>query len=227
VQTDFAGFGDAAFGVSLQPDGKIVAAGSTVTVAGGEDFGVARYLADGSLDPTFGGDGLVSTDFFGWEDRITDVAVQPDGRLAVSGQISRDPGTADQNSDVAVARYQSNGHLDTTFGSGGAVTTDFGSFFDDAIGMAVQGDGRIVVSAPFLDSSGLTAAVARYETDGDLDPTFSDDGIAVTPASTTTDDSGAVALQPDGKIVVATGTNAGQSQSGPVFGFLVLRLTAT
>jgi uncharacterized delta-60 repeat protein len=227
VRTDFAGFGDSAFAVSVQPDGRIVAAGSAVTVAGGEDLALARYLSDGSLDPSFGADGLVSTDFFGWEDRITDVVAQPDGQIVVSGRISRDPGTADQNSDVAVARYLSSGDLDTSFGSGGAVTTDFGSFFDDAIGLAVQDDGRIVVSAPFVDSSNLTAAAARYETDGDLDPTFSGDGLAVTQAPTTTDDSGGLALQADGKIVVAAGTNAGQSSEGPVFGFLILRFTAT
>jgi uncharacterized delta-60 repeat protein len=227
VKTDFAGFGDSAFAVAVQPDGRIVAAGFTVTVAGGQDFAVARYLADGRLDSSLGGDGLVSNDFFGWEDRITDLVVQSDGRIAVSGQISRDPGTADQNSDVAVARYRPNGDLDSSFGSGGAVTTDFGSFFDDANGMAVQDDGRIVVSAPFYASSNLTAAVARYETDGDLDATFSGDGVAVTQASTTSDDSGGLALQSDGKIVVATGTNAGQFPEGPVFGFLMLRFKAS
>jgi len=219
VLTDVGGFGAFGYTAALQPDGKIVAAGYTNAVDTSEDFAIARYLEDGTLDPSFGSGGLVTTDFTGWEDRITGLAIQTDGKIVAAGRASVAPGGADQKSDVGLVRYQSDGNLDSSFGHSGKVKTDFGSYFDQAQGVGIQADGQIVVASPFLGESGSTAAVARYDINGLLDASFGVGGIARTHARTSSDEAGGLALQPDGKIVVA-----GPADTGPAdFGFLALR----
>ncbi len=124
VTTDFAGDGDLAFAVALQPDGKIVAAGRSSF-----DFALARYNADGSLDPTFGTGGKVTTDF-GFDEAFA-VALQPDGKIVAAGYA-----VVGSSLDFALARYNADGSLDPTFGTDGKVTTDFGNF-DEALAMAL------------------------------------------------------------------------------------------
>ena len=119
--------GSYAFDVALQPDGKIIAAGTVfVNFDPGEssntDFALARYNPDGTPDATFGNGGQVSTDFLGLEDDAFSVLIQPDGKIVAVGSAN-DPATF---YDFAAARYFSNGTLDTTFGVAGKVHTDFG-----------------------------------------------------------------------------------------------------
>src|SRR5436190_3170372 len=118
VTTDFGGRGDAALAVAVQPDGKLVAVGnSSASGVFNVDFALARYTSNGAPDPVFGSGGVVLSDFGSTIDAASDVIVQPDGKLVVDGTSSR---------DFAVARYNSDGSLDPSFGSGGLVTTDFG-----------------------------------------------------------------------------------------------------
>src|SRR5262249_28255379 len=139
VATDFGGLEDGAFGVALQADGKIVAAG-WASVAGGADFALARYNADGTLDDSFGTHGKVTTDFASSFDVGEALIVRPDGKIVVVGSTSPTLGVI----DFAVARYNADGTLDSGFGSGGKVTTDFGAE-DTAHAVALQADGKIVV----------------------------------------------------------------------------------
>jgi uncharacterized delta-60 repeat protein len=195
VTTDF---GSAAHGgvngLAIQANGRILAAG------GSGDFALARYRRDGSLDQSLDADGRVTTDF-GRDEVGQDVVVQPDGKIVLIGTSVEDgPG-----GDWALARYNSDGSLDESFGSGGKVLTDLG-VASNAYAVALQEDGRIVVAG----NSGAPAifvgdvALARYEVDGSLDPSFGDGGIVILdlgdPAS-----GGAVDLvvQADGAIVVA------------------------
>jgi uncharacterized delta-60 repeat protein len=146
--TDFGEF-DLASGVALQGDGKIVAVGG----AGG-DFGLARYNPNGSLDASFSGDGRQTTDFlFGAGDSASDVAIQANGRIVAVGLASG--GATGQ--DFALARYNPDGSLDTSFSGDGRKRTSFGAF-DIANGVALQGDGRIVAVG---DGNG-EFALARY-----------------------------------------------------------------
>src|SRR6266487_6929602 len=140
VTTDFGGRGDFGLAVAVQSDGKIVAAGNSSTVGGpfSVNFALARYNTDGSLDPTFGSGGTILTSFGGTVSAAADVVVQPDGKIVAVGIAG---------SDFGVARYTASGTLDPTFGSGGLVTTDFGGF-DQANGVALQADGKIVVVGP-------------------------------------------------------------------------------
>jgi uncharacterized delta-60 repeat protein len=219
VLTDFGGFGAFGYAVAIQPDGKILAAGYTNMVDTLEDFALARYLEDGTLDSSFGSGGLVTSDFRTWQDRITGLAIQADGKIVAAGRASVAPGGEDHKSDVGLVRYEPDGHLDSSFGHSGKVQTDFGSYFDQAQAVAIQNDGRIVLSSPLVGENGSTAAVARYDINGLLDASFGVGGIARTHARTSGDEAGGLALQPDGRIVVA-----GPAATGPAeFGFLALR----
>src|SRR5262249_17534115 len=118
VTTNFglpAGAGSAA----VQPDGKLVVAG-TIAQNGRNDFALARYNTDGTLDAGFGVGGKVTTDFFDGYDVATGVVIQLDGKIVVGGTVGTDP-----FADFGLARYNSNGTLDTTFGTGGKVNASF------------------------------------------------------------------------------------------------------
>ena len=207
VRTDFAGNIDQANAVVVQSNGQIVAAGSSFSSSKTvEDFIVARYNANGSLDKRFGKNGKITTDFFHNVDVINALAVQPDGKIVVAG-FAQLAGTGGTPRVVAVARYRSDGQPDTTFGNGGAITTSFGGNFASASAVMVQPDGKIVVAGtvdfnPDLPTSGLDFALARYNANGTLDATFGKGGKVVFDFFGSFDQANAAVLQPDGKIIV-------------------------
>ncbi len=182
--------------VAVQADGKIVAVGQ-VGAGSVEHFALVRYKTNGLLDPSFDGDGKVTTPFgapFGSLAGANAVAIQPDGKIVAAGwKLAND-------SRFAVARYMPNGALDTSFSGDGKVVTTMGSY-DTAYSVAIQADGRIVVAG--AAEVGLTRfALARYDTFGVLDPTFGSGGKVITQIGA---DGGAasVGIQSDGKIVAA------------------------
>src|SRR5438094_5788098 len=216
--------GSYAFDVALQPDGKIIAAG-TVFVAfdPGEssdtDFALARYNPDGTPDATFGNGGQVSTDFFGLEDDAFSVLIQPDGKIVTVGSANN-PATY---YDFAAVRYLSNGTIDTTFGIAGKVSTDFGDQnFDRAHSAALQRDGRIVAAGFAISQNGgvQNFAVARYTSSGVLDTTFSRDGKTEIDFGSCCQSAYQVLLQSDGKIITVGYANTEDSDSD----FLLARL---
>jgi uncharacterized delta-60 repeat protein len=189
--TDFGGF-DAANGVAIQADGKIVVVGRGGT---GGNFALARYNPNGSLDPSFSGDGKQTTDFEG-SDRANGVALQANGKIVAVGR---------GRGDFALARYNPNGPLDPSFSGDGRQTTDFGGS-DEGSGLALQADGKIVgVGAA---GAGGDVALARYNPNGSLDPSFSGDGKQTTDFGGP-DAAYGVAVQADGKIVAAGGGGTG------------------
>jgi uncharacterized delta-60 repeat protein len=193
VFVDFAGRPNAAFGVAIQQDGKIVAVGDVQVSAGVQRFAVARFDRDGTLDTTFGGNGKVTTGFTGGEDGARDVAIQADGRIVAVG-------TSDLG-EFALARYDIDGKLDPTFDGDGRVTTALtATGFDAANGVAIDADQRIVVAGTGGNGS---FALARYDSLGTLDATFDGDGKVRTNFTGGVDTADAVAIQADGKIVAA------------------------
>lgn len=182
----------------IQPDGKIVAVGSNrdadwrVT-----DFVLARYNTDGSLDSSFDGDGKATISFAEF-DYAYDVAVQPDGKIVVSG-------SSDYKS-FALARLNPDGSLDSGFGTGGKVTSDFDGFYG-ASAIALQPDGKIVAVGSTRASTYQDFALARYNPDGSPDASFDGDGRLVTYLTSKDDVASSVALQPDGKILVGGEAN--------------------
>ena len=202
--TDFGGFNEAN-GVALQGDGKIVAVGRG---GANDDFALARYSPNGSLDTTFSGDGKQTTDFGGF-DEANAVAIQGDGKIVAVGSTDF--------SDFALARYNANGSLDTTFSGDGKQTTSFPGF-DQAKGLALQGDGKIIAVGGTGDddpSGAVDFALARYNPNGSLDTTFSGDGRQTTDFGQFEEASG-VALQGDGKVVVVGRTGGCQCSTSPM-----------
>lgn len=209
--TDFTGGADVANALAIQPDGKIVVAGSAVnTVTSDTDFGLARYNSNGTLDPSFGEGGKVITDVGALGDIVSAIALQPDGKIVVAGQSF----TA-TNFDFSLARYHANGTLDTSFGAGGKVLTDFNGNEDIAFALVIQPDGKLVVAGHAADElSDLDFALARYNPDGSLDVTFGTGGKVTTDFLTSDDQAFALVRQPDGKLLAGgAAINPDNSQS--------------
>jgi uncharacterized delta-60 repeat protein len=184
--------------LALMADGRIVIAG---------EFGtgpqLARLLPDGQPDPSLGGDGLVEVDL-GPSAVFDDVAVGPHGAIVLGGGT----GGPGPGADFAVARLLPEGSPDPAFSGDGVQTTDFGER-DEANAVAIQGDGMIVAAgttSPSCQSCYDRFAVARYRTDGELDPGFGTAGRVITKAPKGIDASASeMVLQSDGKIVVGGG----------------------
>ncbi len=156
------GADDFGFSVLVQDDGKIIVGGST-----GHDFALARYNPNGSLDTTFNGTGKVTTDFSGFADGITAMALDAStGKIIVAGYAS---GGGDR--DFAVARYNSNGTPDLTFNGTGKTTANLGPADDVANGISLQSDGKIVLAGYSFISGNKDFALARFNADGTLDTT--------------------------------------------------------
>lgn len=168
--------------VILQPDGKILAIGDN-----DGDFALTRYTAAGSLDKSFSKDGKVATDL-GILDTVSDAVLQPDGKILVLG-------TSD--SRVALARYNVDGTLDTSFSGNGQLTSTLGNS-SEGDKLLLQRNGKVVVLAT-VDGN---AALVRYNSDGSVDNTFSGDGQILTNLASTQASADAL-LQPDGRVVLA------------------------
>ncbi|HSB11392.1 MAG TPA: hypothetical protein VLM38_18030 [Blastocatellia bacterium] len=198
VHTDFnSGSSDIAYATVIQSDGKIIAAGP---VAG--NFGLARYNPDGSLDPSFGysQNGKVSIDFNGHEDLAYAMALQSDGKIVVAGYAFNQANT---NRDFALARFDGNGTLDASFGVGGRVTNDFNQGPDVVCGVAIQPDDKIVATGSAWGFAGRDFGLARYNTDGSLDPSFGAAGKVQTDFFGRDDWAWGMALTSNGRIVTA------------------------
>jgi uncharacterized delta-60 repeat protein len=203
-----------AFAVALEPgsDPKIVIAGDNPTA---EDFVVARFNSDGTPDGTFGGVGHVVTDVGGAGDTATNIVLQPDGAILVSG------GNSVGLSNSALARYLPNGSLDASFGNGGRLPLPGRRLGE---GLALQSDGKIILAG---DADGATLAapvfaLMRLEPNGNIDPSFGGGGLITTAITTQGDEAFALALQADNRIVAAGRSNA-QTNSN----FAIARYLAT
>lgn len=200
VNFQFNGGMDMGRAAILQPDGKIVVVGSSGLPGqsgGFQSFAVARLNADGSLDNTFGSGGKVLTDFGTLqEDWAQAVAIQPDGKIVVGGYT---------NAIFAIARYNTDGSLDTTF-NGGKITTDFpGSGSEYIQKVMVQPDGKILAAGIFSGSFPFEPrriALARYNPDGTPDMGFGNTGQLTVLLGSNTSFGGA-AMQPDGKLLIS------------------------
>ncbi len=184
--------------IAVQPDGKIVAVGTTTIIGGdtnipgggssyaGYDFAVFRYNTDGSLDTTFGGDGKVTASIgsdFGSREAANAVAIQPDGKIIAGGSLGE---------HFALVRFNPDGSPDNSFGSGGKVVTETGAGGVSEI--SVQPSGKIIAAG-----GGVELTVAHYNADGSLDTSFDTDGVLKVGSSGSA--ATAIAIQPDGSIV--------------------------
>lgn len=204
VVTDFNNSTDWLSSIAVQPDGKIVAIGTTNP---SNKFALARYNPDGTLDATFGNGGKVITVIANVRESAAGLLILPNGKIMISGSIDL---PSSSNSSFALLRYNSDGSLDTTFGNGGIVTTNVGPDDDQAYRLALQSDGKIVAAGRkgihfnVSEQRKGNVALARYNPDGSLDTTFGNGGTVISDFGQGLE-SYAIALiiQPDGRIIIA------------------------
>ncbi len=221
----------------LLPNGDMIAAGFLVTAFTTNpftidiDFALVRYDANGVPDPSFGSGGVAQAELASGIDRVMAVVRQPDGKLVAAGWSEREPQLPDI--EFAVARYNADGTLDSTFSGDGKLTTNFTPLADEAFDVVIDGAGRILV----VGVAGLVTfatgpadfALARFNPDGTPDLSFGPDGKQVIDFAGSTssyDIAYGAAVQADGKVVVA-GT-AGRDTGGAlgIQDFALIRLNA-
>ena len=206
VMTDLDLSTDIANAVAIQGDGKLVVVGTSYkdNDYSDEDFAIARYNSNGSLDPGFGTNGKVFTDFPGLAAVASSVVIQPDGKIVVAGGAFP---LFTFLGDFQIARYNPDGSLDASFGNGGIVTSSFPGQGSYAFALALQGDGKIIAAGTHFvnfssdDSSNTDFALERYNPDGTPDLTFGNGGRVTTDFDGFNDDAFSILVQPDGKLV--------------------------
>ncbi|MEO8042628.1 MAG: hypothetical protein ABI646_08470 [Acidobacteriota bacterium] len=203
LDTTFNGTGMAEFtagdarGVAIQPDGKIVVVGDN-GVSANLDLKVVRYNTNGTLDSTFDGDGIVETAIGAGSDIGYAVAIQPDGKIIVSGRSDTPP---TYPTSYAILRYNVNGSIDTSFGTQGIIVPQLsGNTF--AHNMVLQPDGKIVIAHNRILNGARVLVMLRYDSNGQPDAMFGIGGQVDTPVGQGVEYA-AVAMQKDGKIVVS------------------------
>jgi uncharacterized delta-60 repeat protein len=215
LTTDLGNTSEGSNAVAIQPNGKIVVAGFTLTPTNSHDFAVVRYNTDGTLDTSFDTDGKWTLNLAANQSDITtSVVLQPDGKILVGGSgatISTDA------SDFVVARLTETGALDTTFDTDGISSVSYPSL-NFLRALAIQPSGKIIAVGSTNDSKFM---LAQFQANGALDTTFDTDGIVET-TTLTTDGLYAVQVQPDGKIVAV-----GRKQVGLSTHFVVVRYLNT
>lgn len=193
---------DYAADLAIQTDGKIVVAGST-SVSINFDFVLVRYNTNGVLDSGFGNNGKVVTNFSGKSNNANAIAIQGDGRIVVGGTIS----SSIQDRDFIVARYNTNGALDTGFGVVGYVTSDFYGNADFLGRIAIQANGAIVAAGTaFITNNGSNFVLARFTANGSPDAGFGNGGKVTTNFLNHSDGASDVIIQANGQIIAAGGT---------------------
>jgi len=190
---------DEAHAVAIQPDGKIVVVGTARNI-NNYDVLVLRYISNGILDPTFGTGGVVLYNSPADDvDNGNGVVIQSDGKIVVAGERVNSSGYH----DILLLRLDGNGALDPAFGAGGATFYDTANENDLGYSVALQPDGKIVITGTHQSGSAKTdLLVLRYTSDGILDTSFGSSGVVLYGTANFADGGHAVVTQPDGKIIV-------------------------
>jgi uncharacterized delta-60 repeat protein len=199
----------------IQEDGKILIAGSTHN-SNDNDLALVRFNMNGTLDNTFGSNGIVVTNLGAAVEGANAMVLQSDGKIIIGGTSIGNL----SNADFALVRYNINGTPDSTFGYGGIVKTDINNSYDYVNALVMQEDGKIVACGTTAGPGPQDFVAVRYNTDGTLDNTFGSGGKAVTVVGAGTDEAFAALVQLDGKIVLAGASDAGNSN----YDFAMVRL---
>ena len=218
LDTDFGnngwsivGFGSPSYikDITLQDDGKIVAAGFAIGAA--YQMAAARLNADGTIDNTFGSNGAVAFNVGDGNDFAFAVAVDDNGKVLIGGHkwISN----IGLKYDLAVVRLNEDGSFDTSYGDNGvaiARVVDGSNYAGDIL---LQSDGKVVIAGYTVLETVYDLAMARFDVDGNLDDTFGVGGMVNTDYNGGEDYGSAIALQPDDKIILAGNTFTGSGTS--------------
>jgi uncharacterized delta-60 repeat protein len=188
--------------VVIQDDGRILVGGLAFNTNSNYTFGIARFDTEGALDPTFAEFGTTTFNIGSGHDFMTAIALQSDGKIIAGGHtwIANQPTL---QYDFAAVRIDENGNIDDTFGTNGMTTVHLNYDANYVTGMAIQDDDKIILSGNAELSADYDLGMARLTADGNLDTSFGTDGITITDVNKDEDQGSAIALQPDGKVVVA------------------------
>ncbi len=212
VITDLDFTFDQSYSIAMQNDGKIII-GTTIDTATDQAFGVLRYNSNGSLDTTFGNDGLAIALIGTNNSSATDVAIQDDGKIIVGGYTWTD------SYEIALARFTTSGVLDTSFDTDGKIITSLGSSQDYGKSIAIQEDQKILVAGYTQNGTNSDIALVCYNPNGSLDQNFANGGIYTSDTPDEYESVNSLVIQPDGKILI---TGKGGT-SGDAYDFLVAK----
>ncbi len=206
VITNIGSTDDRARDVAIQPDGKILIGGNSFNGTN-NDLLLMRYLADGSPDSTFDSDGIVTTPVGTANDIIRTIALQSDGKIVVGG-FSFQSGSLDY--EFLIGRYDSTGMPDSAFDSDGLLTMDMVTANDYGESLLIQGDGKIVLGGYNYDGF---ISLLRCNSDGSMDSTFGASGKVSTAFGASYQNDYSVAIQADGKFIIAGYRNTDSTNS--------------
>ncbi len=195
VHTDFGGTDEAY---------DLIVYGTKIYTVGTSDgnFSIARYNSDGSLDTSFDGDGKATTDLGSDDDTARGIVIDSSGKIIVVGYSSNTNGIY----DFAMVRYNSDGTLDTSFGTGGKTITDIAGADDKATSVAIDGTGKIVVAGWSSNSANSTHedfTILRYDSSGNLDNSFGSNGVVTTDIGGYQDEANSIVI--DGNSIIVAG----------------------
>ncbi len=196
VTTRVGHVADTAHAILVQPDGKILAAGSSSN-SRNLDFALVRYMPDGELDPSFHFNGQVVTVVGSEDDAALDMALQGDGKIIVCGYAFNG-----EDRDFAMVRFTADGVLDREFGDNGMVVAQLGAGNDQATAVAIQADGKILVAGTVEGTAESVGAVVRFQPNGSVDASFGQGGAIFLDAGADTAITD-MAVQKDLRIVLA------------------------
>jgi uncharacterized delta-60 repeat protein len=204
---------DWGFSLVIQPDGKILLGGTCQGVSN-NDFCIARFNSDGTLDNiSFGTGGKVIQPIGSANDYGYSLAIQPDGKILLGGSCLNG-----SNPDFCIARFNSNGSPDNSFGTNGTVTIDIGSSDDYGYSLSIQPDGKILLGGYCDNGSNDDFCIARFNSDGTPDTSFGSSGKVIQPIGSSDDFGYSLAIQPDGKILLG-----GYCLNGSNYDFCIAR----
>jgi len=197
VITPIGNINDEVSSMAIQKDGKIILAGNSNNGTN-FDFAMARYSTSGLVDSSFGNNGIVIAPIGNSDDYASSIALQVDGKILLGGSTGAWPSI-----DFAIARFDTSGQLDNSFGSNGKVVTSLGNNPDRATSMVLLASGKIIQSGFSDNGSNNDFAMVRYSNTGTIDSSFGNNGIVISPITTNdSEHSNAIALQSDGKIIL-------------------------
>lgn len=212
VAVDLGVYGDRANAVLVQPDGKILVAGSSSTAAD-LDFMLLRFNADGTMDPTFNFDGTVTTAVGSYDDEAFALELLSDGRIVVAGYASNE-----RDRDLALVCYNEDGSLDRNFGTEGMIMTAVGNRHEEITALTVDQQDRILVAGVAEGTTGRIIVVGRYLPEGYLDASFGEDGLSLVGVGEDTVVEG-IAITMSGGVVVSGTYQEGVTTSMMLAGF--------
>ncbi|RKY93896.1 MAG: hypothetical protein DRQ13_08900, partial [Ignavibacteriae bacterium] len=162
--------------VVIQKDDKIIVVGYSISpTTNNEEITLVRFTENGKVDKSFGNKGLIVTEISSEKEVGESIAIQPDGKIVVVGTTQHNP-----SFDIVLVRYDEYGNLDPYFGIGGIVITDINSGLDIGKSIVIQSDGKLIVSGFTYVGNKFFMTLLRYDSNGNLDPTFGESGIVIT-----------------------------------------------